>query len=126
MCPKGGKYIYVTRNPHDTANSFYHFFGDWVFKKENISIDYFVEHFWLQRGVPGFDSKNASYFHHLISYYFKRRDKDVLWLHYEDLVENMRKCIILIAEFMNIDTSDVDLINLVEKQVFSTFKLKLV
>jgi len=53
----------------------------------------------------------------LVSWYPHRFDKNVLWLHYEDLKQNRRECVTLIAEFLDIRAHDKALQDLVTKQV---------
>lgn len=53
----------------------------------------------------------------LVSWYPHRLDENVLWLHYEDLIENLRECVRLIAAFLNIGQDDDALQELVTHQV---------
>jgi len=53
-----------------------------------------------------------------VSWYPQRLDKNVLWLHYEDINRNRHECVRLIAEFLEIE-ADEALIDLITKQVSS-------
>lgn len=53
----------------------------------------------------------------VVSWYPHRLDDNVLWLHYEDLQENLRECVRLIAEFLDIGKDDEELQELVTHQV---------
>ncbi|KAI8462815.1 MAG: P-loop containing nucleoside triphosphate hydrolase protein [Monoraphidium minutum] len=100
--PKGaGKYIYVTRDPLDVGPSFYYFLGGgWYFEEDEISLEQFLEEFWLRRGEAETPMQNASHWHNLASWYPHRAEANVLWLHYEDLHEDLPACVDLIADFL--------------------------
>ena len=82
------RYIVVVRDPHDVAVSFFTFFEGWYFQPGEVgerdvverslmcvlkvSLEEFVKHFWLARGIPESKMQNASYFHHLISWWQHR------------------------------------------------------
>jgi hypothetical protein len=42
-CPKGGRYIYVARDPIDIALSFFRFFEGWFFEPGEVAVDEFVK-----------------------------------------------------------------------------------
>ncbi|KAH8028641.1 hypothetical protein HPB51_017859 [Rhipicephalus microplus] len=72
------KYIYVTRNPYDCAVSFYHF-------------------------IKGFTPKTViygDYFDHLLPWYLRRGDDNVLFLTYEQLKEDTKGQVLKIADFL--------------------------
>jgi len=102
-CPKGAKYIVVVRDPHDVAVSFFSFFQGWFFEPGEVSIDEFVQGFWLARGTPESNMQNASYFHHLLSWWEHRHDPNVLFLFYEDLKDDLAMHVTQIARLMELD-----------------------
>lgn len=100
-CPKGARYIVVVRDPLDVAVSFYSFFNGWFFQPdEGISLDDFVAEFVLARGEPASDMQNASYWHHLTSWWPRRNDADVLFLAYEDIVADKERAVRRVADFI--------------------------
>ena len=54
---------------------------------------------------------------YLASWYPHRKDENVLWLHYEDLKQDLKTCIKLISDFLGIGVNDEKLLELVERQV---------
>jgi hypothetical protein len=108
-CPKGGRYIYLLRNPLDAGPSFYHFMAGWFFPPGDIELNEFLEEFFLARGQPATPMSNASHWHNLASWYPHRADDNVLWLHYEDLIDNLPAAVALIAEFIGVGQNDADL-----------------
>lgn len=56
---------------------------------------------------------------HPASWYPHRLDDNVLWLHFEDLKEDLPGVIRKIAKFLDIGADDNELLELVEKQVRS-------
>lgn len=105
----------------------------WVFEDDDsISVGDFVEWFYLKGGdVDGFNKDKFSMHHisksrrskslvkqqFLASWYPHRRAKNVLWLHFEDIIEHLRSCVKLVAEFLEIGADDNELQKLVTKQV---------
>jgi hypothetical protein len=102
-CPKFPKTIVVIRNPADVIVSFYMFFEDWFFEKGTIDINTFATEFWLARGIPTSKMQNASYFIHLISWYERRNDPTVLFVCFEDLLDDLETQIRRIARFVSTD-----------------------
>jgi len=119
------------RKPADTALSMYLFFEDWFFKQGELSIEDFMNWMWFKIGAPSTPTNICSTAHHIsisndsthfdfvfiVSWYPHRLDKNVLWLHYEDLIQNRRECVRLIAEFLDIGANDEALQELVTQQV---------
>lgn len=113
-CPKHpeARYIIVVRNPADVALSFFKFFQGWFFEEGEVDLDVFVHEFWLARGVPASKMQNASFFVHLLSWWNHRHDENVLWLHYEDLKDNLPACIRRVAQHMRLPNITDDLIQM--------------
>ena len=53
----------------------------------------------------------------LVSWYPYRNDSNVLWLHYEDLKEDLSGCICRVAKFLGLGENNPKLLKLVEHQV---------
>lgn len=107
-CPRaeGVRYIYVVRDPVDAAHSFYHFMSGWFFEAGAVSLDEFVGEFFAARGAPPTPMQNASHWHNLVSWYPHRRDPNVLWLFYEDLVADLAAGVARIADFLRLGHDD--------------------
>ena len=121
------------RDPKDSIVSFYYFHRDWLFERDTISLDSFVEWMVIRDNVPYSSYANGYQLRHLskaqcpflsalysalvASWFPHRKDKNVLWLHYEDMKEDLAYCIRLIAEFLDIGTDNPNLLKLVEQQV---------
>eukprot|EP00210_Caulerpa_lentillifera_P006181 g5905.t1 len=123
--PKGNaKHIIIVRNPPDVAVSKFHYFADWLFTKGEMSLEEFVEWFYI-KPCPPYDIVWNSYEMRFIAQaYPHRKDKGVLWLHYEDLKADLKGCIKLISDFMDIGVGNQDLLNLVENQSSFEFMKK--
>ena len=104
LCPKGGKYIYIARNPKDILISLYHFIHDLFCIKEKVPIEDFYKNYYVERFGTGHDIGNV--WDHLLGWYPHRTEQNVLWLHYEDLLEDRTKCIRIIAQFMDVKLDD--------------------
>jgi len=50
-------------------------------------VDAFIEGFVLNRGAVRTCTSAAGIWHHLSSWYPHRADPNMLWLHYDDLIE---------------------------------------
>lgn len=61
----------------------------------------------------------------LADWYDYRFCDNVLWLHFEDLKQDLRGCVKLIAKFLELDWQDEKLIDLVTKQARPPFPVSL-
>ena len=92
------KYIFVVRNPKDVAVSLY------------FHIQKFCpcswDSFW-NKYVSG-DLPFGNYFDHLLEWWPRRNDKNVLFMKFEDMKKDLKRCVSEIASFMGVSvTSDV-------------------
>jgi hypothetical protein len=110
LCPKGAKYIYIARNPADTLYSLYYFIHDLFGINEKVPLEDFYKQYYVDRFGTDHDIGNV--WNHFLGWYPHRNDKNVLWLHYEDLIEDRHRCIRAIARFMEIEL-DNDLLVLI-------------
>ncbi|KAH7972083.1 sulfotransferase 1C2 [Rhipicephalus sanguineus] len=87
------KYIYVARNPFDCAVSYYYFLKGFT-PNTFPDFDSFLTTF-LSGEVPYGD-----YFDHLLSWYERRGDANVLFITYEELNADSRAQLLRIADFL--------------------------
>ena len=95
--PRGGKYIIVIRDPKDAAYSMFKFMEGWFVEPGTISLDEFVT-----KSVIG----QGAYWKHLMSWWPRRHDKDVLLMSFEAMKRDLTSTIKRIAEFIDIDLDD--------------------
>ncbi|KAL1480382.1 hypothetical protein MTO96_051078 [Rhipicephalus appendiculatus] len=89
------KYIYVARNPYDCAVSFYHFLKGFTPKSfEEVSFERFLTLFFSGKVLYG------DYFDHLLPWYERRNDANVLLLTYEELKADTKGPVLKIADFL--------------------------
>lgn len=92
------KYIYVARNPFDCAVSYYHFILGMTPKSvTDVSFGKFLDLFLAGKVIYG------DYFDHLLAWYGRRSDPNVLFLTYEELKADTRAQVLRIAEFLGED-----------------------
>ena len=94
--PRGGRSIYVLREPEAALVSFYHFFSGWFFEPGAIDLETFALDFVLSRSGRG------DYWEHLVSWWSERRDPQVLPLCYEDVVADREACVRRVASFIDL------------------------
>ena len=104
--PQGGKYIIVLRNPSDALLSDYLFCGGMFFEKGSISLETFAR----EDFIPGRDIWN-----HIIAFWDRRRDGNILPLCYENMKEDLPQTIERVASFIGIQM-DEELKQIVLKQ----------
>lgn len=94
MIPKNpnSKYIYIFRNPKDTVVSFYHFTKQT--DELNITFDEYFDTF--MKGLVAY----GDYFDHVLSWYERRHDPNVLFLSYEQLQADTKGQLLEIARFL--------------------------
>ena len=96
MAPKGGRNIYIARDPADSLVSFFHFFNGWVFEAGSVSIEDFA----LEYVLHG--SRSGSYWDHLVSWWPRRLDSDTLWLCFENIVADLPAATARVATFLGL------------------------
>lgn len=111
--PKGARYIWVVRNPKDTAVSFYNFMNGWVLERDAVSIDDFVQQFFLERPEP------RDYWSHLVSWFKACEADDVLALTFEEMKDDLPKAVQRVASFMG--CGDADAVEIAIKQAHFSF-----
>lgn len=106
--PKGGRYINSIRDPKDALVSFYHFFNGFEFEAGSVSISEFAREFFMP-GVLG------RYWDHLISWWEKRHEKNVLLLCFEEMKIDLPATVKTISQFLGVEL-DKPLLNIVVTQ----------
>ena len=94
-CPEGAKYIFVYREPCATFYSAFNFFQGGLFQPGEITLDEFVRQRFLSSG--------DTFFNQLLNWWPKRNDANVLFLLYEDMLEDLESTVDAVASFMGID-----------------------
>jgi len=112
-CPKGAKYVFIIREPLDATLSWFLFNEGWFFEKGSLRPDTYLEHAWLKTSLSqdwSGSSSFASIWDHIVTWWPRRNDDDVMWIFYEDMWEEPSKCAKSLATFMGLDGTDADLI----------------
>ena len=109
--PKGGKYIIVVRDPNDALLSNYHFFDGMFFERGSVTLESFAREFF----IPGRDLCR-----HVLSFWDRRKDEDILPLCYEDMKADLPRAIERVASFVGIALDD-ELREIVLRQSDITF-----
>jgi len=94
--PSDTRHIYITRDPAKVAVSFYRFFDGWMLQAGSVTLDEFVEQMYLA------GSRSGTWWGHLLEWWPLRTSERVLFLCYEDMVEDPRTAIEDIAAFCGI------------------------
>jgi aryl sulfotransferase len=97
---KGGKYIYVARDPRDAFVSFFNFLPAYMgidnTDCQAISMDAFAEAIFA--GV----SHSGLIWNHFLSFWKVREQENVLWIFFEDMKDDLRSCVKKVGEFMGL------------------------
>lgn len=95
--PAGARYIVSVRHPADVAYSLFKFMEGWFIEPGTITADEFVCGTFLKEGA---------YFDHLLSWWPRRNQPDVLMFAYEHMKQDLDGTIRAVAEFCGIALSD--------------------
>ncbi|MFT7474709.1 MAG: hypothetical protein ACI81L_001638 [Verrucomicrobiales bacterium] len=98
--PPGGRYITVFRDPLTVLPSFYQFFEGWFFEPGTIPIEDFARAFYIGGSASG------RHWQHLIEWWPRIGDDDVLALSYEDMVADPDAVPPIVADFLGIELDD--------------------
>ncbi len=114
--PKGGRYIYVVRNPADALVSYYHYMNGVMFERGTIELEEFCME------IFSWPKHFGTYFSHLRSWWERRHQADVLSLCFEEMKEDHASTVRRIARFLDIDAGE-ELLSRTTQQ--STFEFML-
>lgn len=95
--PAGGRYITVFRDPTTVLPSFYRFFEGWFFEPGSVTIEAFARRLYLE------GSRAGRHWSHLVDWWPRVGDDDVLALTYEDMVAAPDDVPPVVAEFLGLD-----------------------
>ena len=114
--PVGGRYIVSLRDPKDALVSLFRFKEGWFFEPGAFSIEEFARREYFQRG------ERRDYWHHLRSWWVRRKEDNVLLLTFEDMKEDLPGAVRRVAVFLGISL-DRALLDLVVNQASLEFML---
>jgi len=105
LVAKGGKYVYVARDPLDAFVSFFKFMPGYMgLQGDDITMTQFANAIFA--GAAGTDSEGVSHsgriWDHYMGWYEARNDPNVLWVFFEDLKQDLEGQVKRIADFMQI------------------------
>lgn len=105
------KVIYITRNPYDTAVSLCHFmrnYFQYIFSMDEV-VDLLINDYII----------SCPFFDHVLNFWQLRHMENILFITYEDLVNNSFETIKGISEFLDCNYSDDQLTELTEYVSFN-------
>ncbi len=112
--PGGGRYINSIRNPGDALVSMHKFFEGWFLEPGAVGIEEFARGRFIASG---------KYWQHLVSWWYRRNDADVLYLVYEHMKEDLTGTIRQVANFIDIELDD-ELLVITEEHASLEFMLQ--
>lgn len=113
LCYRRGKVIYVARNPKDILVSYYYFHKLATMLETPKSFDDFFDKFMRGEVMAG------SWFEHIKTWFLHKDDINMLFITYEEMIQDLQTAVRRIAEFLGADLTQ-DQLNSVVKH--STFK----
>jgi len=109
-----GKYIYVMRNGLDAAVSYFHHYV--ALRRFQADFNFFFRLFMTGKVAYG------SWFDHVAGWLSHKDDLDILFVKYEDLLEDLEGNIRRIAEFCNFPVDEARIQTAVERSRFEFMK----
>lgn len=101
---KDARYVYVARNPRDTCVSYYHMTRESLGGSSymDATFDEYFELF-VTGNVPYGD-----YFDHVLAWYERRYDSNVLFLTFEDMLTDPASAVLRVARFISDQKHDYE------------------
>ena len=109
------RYVYVARNPKDVLVSLFFFLKGYKFAEKVTWEEHFDD--FMAGKLPYSD-----YFEHVLSWWQRRHDKNVLFLKFEDMKKDLSAAVADIAKFINQDISTALINDIADKVTFTNMQ----
>ncbi|XP_071777392.1 amine sulfotransferase-like [Centroberyx gerrardi] len=116
LSQKKGKVIYVARNPKDVLVSYFHFHKVATMLETPKDFNDFFEKF-MKGGVYG-----NCWFDHIKTWYSHKDDMNILFITYEEMIQDLQSVVERISLFLDKDLTDEQLANVVKHSTFRNMK----
>ncbi|KAM3842768.1 amine sulfotransferase-like [Diretmus argenteus] len=116
LSQKKGKVIYVARNPKDVLVSYYHFHKVARVVETPTDFNDFFEKF-----LEGHVFANC-WFDHIKTWYSHKDDMNMLFITYEEMIQDLQSVVERISLFLGMDLTDEERANVVKYSTFSNMK----
>lgn len=113
---KKSKVIYVARNPKDVVVSYFYFHKLATMLETPKDFDEFFEKF--MRG----DVFGGRWFDHIKTWYSHKDDMNILFITYEDMIQNLHSAVERICLFLDKELTDEQLASVVEHSTFKNMR----
>ena len=110
------KYIYIARNPKDTAVSFYYHMCGFIYTQYSQLWEHFFRLY--MNGTVDY----GLWFDHVLEWWKHRDAENILFLKYEDMKKDHRGAVKKIAEFMGYSLKEEVIDTIVEKSTFQNMR----
>ncbi|KAG8123912.1 hypothetical protein E2320_020049 [Naja naja] len=113
---KKGKVIYVYRNPKDILVSYFHFINSWSGMEKSRNLEECMQKF-LSGNVVG-----SLVFDHVKGWYTHQNEFNILFLCYEEMIQDLRGAVLKICKFIGKELSSQEVDKVVEMSTFKNMK----
>ncbi|XP_060548158.1 amine sulfotransferase-like [Pantherophis guttatus] len=113
---KKGKVIYIYRNPKDTLVSYFHFINSFRAVENSYNLEEYMERF-LSGNVP-----SSLVFDHVKGWYTHQNEFNILFLCYEEMIQDLRGTVLKICKFIGKELSSQEVDKVVEMSTFKNMK----
>lgn len=113
---KKGKVIYVYRNPKDALVSFFHYSHSFKLVENTCNLEEYMERF-LSGNVA-----SSSIFDHVKGWYTHQNEFNILFLSYEEMIQDLRGAVLKICKFIGKELSSQEVDKVVEMSTFKNMK----
>ncbi|XP_030012830.1 amine sulfotransferase-like [Sphaeramia orbicularis] len=113
---KKGKVIYIARNPKDVLVSYFYFHKLATMLETPKDFDDFFEKF--MRG----DVFGGRWFDHIKTWYSHKDDMNILFITYEEMIQNLQSAVERISLFLGKELTDEQLASVVEHSTFKNMR----
>ncbi|XP_060545065.1 amine sulfotransferase-like [Pantherophis guttatus] len=113
---KKGKVIYVYRNPKDVLVSFFHYCNSFRILGNSSNLEEYMQSF-LSGNVIG-----SLVFNHVKDWYTHQNEFNILFLCYEEMIQDLRGTVLKICKFIGKELSSQEVDKVVEMSTFKNMK----